>query len=57
MVSHGLRDQDRLDSVSKFIIWRAKILTVLDEYSIKHNAENVLVMPTNADPLQEFNAN
>ena len=35
MVSHGLRDQDRLDDMSNFVIWRARILTVLDEYNIK----------------------
>ena len=49
MVSHALRDQDRLNGMSNFIIWRAKILTVLDEYSIKDHAEKVLVVPTDAD--------
>ena len=57
MVSHGLRDQDRLDGVSNFVIWRARILIVLDEYNIKDHAENVLVVPTNADPLKKFNEN
>ena len=42
MVSHGLRDQDRLDDMSNFVIWRARILKVLDEYDIKDHAENVL---------------
>ena len=57
MASHGLRDQDRLDSVSKFFIWRARILSFLDEYGIKNNAENVLAKPTDPDPLNKFNEN
>ena len=57
MVSHGLRDQDRLDGVSNFVIWRARILTVLDEYGIKDHAKNVLVVPTDANPLKKFNEN
>ena len=46
-----------MDGVSNFVIWRAKILTVLDEYGIKDHAENVLVVPTNVDPLNKFNNN
>ena len=57
MASHGLRDQDRLDSVSNFIIWRVKILSVLDEYNIKNHAENVPAKPANPDPLKKFNEN
>ena len=55
MISHGLRDQDRLDSVSNFVIWRARILIVLDEYDIKDHAENVLVVPTDPNPLKKYN--
>ena len=57
MVSHGLRDQDRLDGMSNFVIWRARILTVLDEYGIKDHAERVLVVPTDADPLKKYREN
>ena len=57
MVSHGLRDQDRLDGVSNIVIWRAKILTILDEYGIKDHAENVVVVPNDAYPLNKFNEN
>ena len=45
MASHGLRDQDWLDDVSNFVIWRARILSVLDEYGIKDHATSVLAMP------------
>ena len=55
MASHGLRDQDKLDSVSNFVIWRAKILTV--EYDIKNHAENVLVVPTDPDPMKKSKEN
>ena len=55
MVSHGLRDQDRLDDVSNFVIWRARILIVLDEYVISDYVKNVLDMSTNADPLKKYN--
>ena len=57
MASHGLRDQDKLDGVSNFIIWRAKILSVLDEYDIKNHAENVLVEPADPNPLKKSNEN
>ena len=57
MVSHGLRDQDRLDGVSNFVIWRARILTVLDEYDIKDHADNFLAVPIDADPLKKFKEN
>ena len=57
MASRGLRDQDRLDGVSNFIIWRARILAVLDEYDIKNHAENILAKPADLDPLKKFNEN
>ena len=40
-----------------FIIWRDRILSVLDEYSIKNHAENVLVEPADPNPLKKFNEN
>ena len=57
MVSHGLRDQDRLDGMSNFVIWRARIMTVLDGYDIKRHAKNVLVVPADQDPLKKFKEN
>ena len=57
MASHGLRDQDKLDSMSNFVIWRARILTVLDEYDIKDHVENVLAVPVDPDPLKKFKEN
>ena len=54
---HGLRDQNRLDSVSNFVIWRARILLVLDEYDIKDNAMSVLVVLADPNPLEKFKNN
>ena len=43
--------------VSNFAIWKAKILTILEEYGIRYHAENVLAVPTDADALKKFNEN
>ena len=40
-----------------FVIWKARILTVLDEYGIRDHAENVLAVPTDAALLARFNEN
>ena len=39
MAPYGLRDQDRLYSVSNFMIWKARILLVLEEYDIRDHME------------------
>ena len=57
MARNGLRDQDILDGMSNYVIWKAKILSVLDEYGLKDHAEKVLVVPTNADPLKKYEEN
>ena len=57
MAPYGLRDQDKLDSVSYFAIWKAKILTTLEEYGIRDHAENVLAVPIDVDALKKFNEN
>ena len=43
--------------MSNFVIEKAIILTVLEEYNIRDHMENVLVVPTDADPLKKFNKN
>jgi len=35
MAMNGLRDQDRLDEASNFVIWKARILSVMDRHRIK----------------------
>ena len=57
MAPYGLRDQGRLDSVSNFVIWKSRILTILEEYGIRDDAKNVLVVSTDVDALKKFNEN
>ena len=55
MAPHGLRDQDRLDGLSNFSVWKARILIVLEAYHLRDHAEQVLAMPTDADLLRKHN--
>ena len=57
MASHGLRDQDRLDGASNFVVWKAKIVPVLDEYRIKDHVERVVAISVNVDPLKKYEEN
>ena len=54
MVVNGLRNQDRLDGASNFIIWKAKILAVLDKNHIKDYALRMVVVPVDVDPLKKY---
>jgi len=49
MASHGLRDQDRLEGASNYVIWKTKILVVLEEYDIEAYVKSVLAVPANND--------
>lgn len=40
-----LRDQDRLDRASNFVIWKARILSILDRHRIKAFALRTMVIP------------
>ena len=55
MAPHGLRDQDRLDGLSNFAIWKARILVVMEAYSLREHAEKVLATPTDALLLAKHN--
>ena len=55
MAPHGLRDQDRLDGLSNFSVWKARILIVLEAYHLRDHAEQVLATPTNSDLLRKHN--
>ena len=43
--------------MSNFGIWKAKILTVFEEYGIRDHAKNALAVPTDVDALKKFNEN
>ena len=55
MAPHGLRDKDRLDGLSIFSVWKARILIVLEAYHLRDHAEKTLATPTDADLLRKHN--
>lgn len=54
MAKIKLKDQDKLDGASNFVIWKARIYFLLDEHGLKTYADNVVAKPTNGDQLREF---
>ena len=53
MAPHGLLDQDRLDGLSNFSVWKARILIVLEENNLRDHAEQTLATPTDVDLLRK----
>ena len=54
MAASGLRDQNMLDKVSNFFIWKAKILLVLDDHRIKDHVLPTVVVPVDVDALKKY---
>ena len=54
MATVGLRDQDRVYGVSNFVIWKARMSFLLDEYGLKAYVDNVVAVPEDADQLKEY---
>ena len=55
MAPHRLRDQDRLDVLSNFAIWKARILVILEAYGLREHVEKVLATPTDTLLLAKHN--
>ena len=55
MAPHELRDKDRLDVLSNFAIWKARILVILEAYDLREHVESVLATPTDVKLLAEHN--
>lgn len=55
MTSYRMRDHNRLDDMSKYAIWNARIMTVLEDYGIRYHAKNLLSLLTDVDALNKFN--
>ena len=53
MAPHGLRDLDRLDGLSNFSVWKARILIILEAYNLRDHAEQTLATPTDVDLLRK----
>ena len=50
MAVNEIRDQDRLGEASNFVVWKARILFVLDRNRLKHFALNTIAIPV--DPTE-----
>lgn len=50
MALHRVRDQDRLDGVSNFAVWKARILSVHGRNRVKHFALKTIAIPV--DPTK-----
>ena len=48
-----LRDQDRLEGLSNFSVWKARILIVLEAYGLRDHAEKTLATLIDADLLRK----
>jgi len=53
MTTNGLRDYDRLDGASNYVIWKERMAFLLYEHSLKTYVENVVVVSANVDLLNE----
>jgi len=54
MATSGLRDQDRLDGASNYVIWKARISCLLDERFLKVYVNSVVFEPTDPDQLNKY---
>lgn len=54
MAASGLRDQDRLDGASNYVIWKARISCFLDEHFLKVYIDNVVAKPTDPNQLKKY---
>lgn len=54
METSGLRDQDRLDGASNYVIWKERMEFLLDEHSLKTYVDSVVVVPADPNPLKKY---
>lgn len=54
MAINGLRDKDRLDEASNFVIWKAMILAILDKHRFKDYALKIVVVPVDPDANEKY---
>jgi len=54
MVVNVVRDQDRLDGASNFVVWKARILSILDRNRLKHFALNMIVIPVDSTENKKY---
>ena len=54
MAMNRLRDQDRLDEASNFVIWKARILSFLDRHRIKGFALRTVAIPVDPTDNEKY---
>ena len=57
MASNGLRDQDRLEGASNYVIWKSRIEFLLDEHDLKALIDSAVAEPLDAAHLRQFKKN
>ena len=53
MAPHGLCDRDRLDDLSNFSFWKARILVFMEAYNLREHAEKALATLTDVKLLEK----
>ncbi len=56
MTLHGLRDQDRLDGASNYVIWKTKILAVLEDNDLEAYINSVIAIFANNNQKKKYKA-
>lgn len=54
MAVNGLRDHDKFDRASNFVIWKARILSVLDKHCIKGFALRIMAIPVDLADNEKY---
>jgi len=54
MAASGLRDQDRLDGASNYVIWKARMSCFLDEHFLKIYIDSVVAELMDPDLLKKY---
>ena len=57
MASNGLRDQDRLEGSSNYVIGKSRIEFLLDEHDLKALIDGAVVEPLDVAHLRQFKKN
>ena len=57
MANNGLRDQDRLEGASNYVIWKSRIEFLLDEHDLKALVDSAVAEPLDAAHLRQFKKN
>jgi len=54
MAMNGLRDWDKLDGASNFVVWKARILSIPDRHRIKAFALRIVAIPVDLDNNEKY---